>query len=176
MLKINPQTGAPWNPGPHFKPFTPNVPMHLTDAEVDHIRAERASLDERIAALEAAPKLWPQVGDVYWSMTATAEVTDMTWNDDEYDAGRKSIGNVFRTQCEAELERDRLKVTAIMREMADGGKWVIRRMLETSVLGFTASDMHSLNEPTFRTIVSAQACLDRLRAEFPNLLELWGGE
>ena len=40
MLKINPQTGAPWNPGPNFKPFTPNVPMHLTDAEVDQIRAD----------------------------------------------------------------------------------------------------------------------------------------
>lgn len=161
--------------------------------ELETLRAEHKALGERIAALEAAPKPWPQVGSTYWCLTLTGEITDMSWNDDEFDAGRVSIGNVFRTEQEAIDERDRRKVAAIMREMADGGAatadWMIGFDVQfNSIKVFSVSRVNrvlSFCEMMFPTQLDAQACLDRIvemlsengtRDGMARLLELWGGK
>lgn len=54
MLKINPQTGAPWNPGPS-RPTRP-LPW-LTDAEVDQIRADVRSASVDIDEGSTVPML-----------------------------------------------------------------------------------------------------------------------
>ena len=86
-----------------------------------NLQEELKALKERIAELEYHAKEereFPQDGDEYWYVDYDAEVLDMEWQSDEFDQGRLTIGNVFKTEQEAEFAVEKLKVEAELRKFS----------------------------------------------------------
>ena len=84
-----------------------------------NIQEEIKALKERIAELEAQSEggHWiPQDGDSYWYVDNDAEVMTKVWRSDVYEKGRTSIGNVFRTEGQAEFVAEKLIVEAELRK------------------------------------------------------------
>ena len=86
-----------------------------------NLQEELKALKERIAELEEQVKEeqeFPQFGDDYWYVDSDTEVMDTASYDGEYDQGRLSIGNIFRTKEEAEFAVEKLKVEAELRKFS----------------------------------------------------------
>lgn len=62
---------------------------------------------------------FPQFGDDYWYVDSDAEVMDTASYDGEYDQGRLSIGNIFRTKEEADFAVEKLRVEAELRKFSE---------------------------------------------------------
>lgn len=93
-------------------------------------KAEIEALKQRIAELERTeieadgpphPRYMPENGVDYFEIMSYGRVSASVWTDSKYCQRALDIGNVFRTQKEAEFALERLKVLAEMREWA--GKW-----------------------------------------------------
>lgn len=84
--------------------------------ELDELQAKINEVQKKIE--EAKQAEWPQRGDKYWYMFGTGEIYDDRWCEGESDRARQSIGNVFKTEEEAEFELERLKVTAELKKFA----------------------------------------------------------
>ena len=86
-----------------------------------NLQMEINSLKQRIAELEEQveqEKEFPQVEDDYWYVDGDAEVMLAVWYGDDYDKGRVSIDNVFKTKEEAEFVAEKLKVEAELRKFS----------------------------------------------------------
>ena len=84
-----------------------------------NLQEELKALKERIAELEEQveqEKEFPQVEDDYWYVDGDAEVMLAVWYGDDYDKGRVSIDNVFKTKEQAEFAVEKLKVEAELRK------------------------------------------------------------
>lgn len=84
-----------------------------------NLQKELKFLKERIAELEYHAKEereFPQFGDDYWYVDSDTDVMDTASYDGEYDRGRLSIGNVFKTKEQAEFAVKKLKVEAELRK------------------------------------------------------------
>lgn len=96
--------------------------------EIEQLEAAIAAANEKLAELKAAQaeKAWPQIGDTYWTLDDSAEVFETRWVSDDTDQARMAVGNVFRTEADAEREIERRKVLTTLRRLAreswDGGK------------------------------------------------------
>lgn len=55
------------------------------------------------------PLEWPQEGDKYWYVNSTSIVLETTWDNDNLDESLKNFGNMFHTEEEAEIARDKIK-------------------------------------------------------------------
>ncbi len=90
--------------------------------EIEALKALLAEASERIAKLEAAEKVapapWPQDNDEYWLVYDEAAVVKSRWYSDGADQARMVMGNVFRTEAEAEQELERRKVLTELRKLA----------------------------------------------------------
>jgi hypothetical protein len=65
----------------------------------------RARIKER-----AVSEQWrPSLGSEYWYVNDAGLVDNNRWDGDRFDAGRWDMGNIFRTQQEAEQARDGIK-------------------------------------------------------------------
>ena len=88
--------------------------------------------DEQVEEL-AVPKDYgwkPEVGDHYYVLDSAADVGATDWINSQYDNEVYELGNVFRTQEEAEKARDWLKAFRILREdagrfKADKAQWYV---------------------------------------------------
>jgi len=83
---------------------------------------EIKELKQRIAELEELAKEereFPQLGDEYWYIDNDGVVMEMEWRGIEYDQGRLSIDNVYRTKEQAEFVLEKLKVKAELRKLSD---------------------------------------------------------
>lgn len=98
------------------------------------INMENLSQEEREQLLKLVEKgqsdakgEWPQEGDDYYFLTSDDCIEEESWYGDEFDCFRYDVGNMFRTEEEAEWYREHLKVCAELRRMADGnvgdGHW-----------------------------------------------------
>ena len=86
-----------------------------------NLQDEIKALKERIAELEGQveqEKEFPQVEDDYWYVNGDAEVMLAVWYGDDYDKGRVSIDNVFKTKGQAEFAVEKLKVEAELRKFS----------------------------------------------------------
>lgn len=86
-----------------------------------NLQDELKALKERIAELEELAKEeqeFPQVGDEYWYLDNDGVVMEMEWRGIEYDQGRLSIDNVFKTKEQAEFATEKLKVEAELRKFS----------------------------------------------------------
>lgn len=80
-------------------------------------RAELLKLVEK--ANKPKSKVWkPEEGEEYYSFWADGGY-DYSWNNDFFDKGNYSIGNVFKTKEEAENAAERLKIRAELQRYAD---------------------------------------------------------
>ena len=87
----------------------------------ERIEALETEFAEKIKALKAEmhkENEFPQFGDDYWYVDSDTEVMDTASYDGEYDQGRLSIGNVFKTKDEAEFQVEKLKVEAELRKFS----------------------------------------------------------
>lgn len=142
--------------------------------------------DDKIAALEAAaPKPWPQVGDQYWAIDTWGKIIDCAAfaGNETFRNGTLSIGNIFPTKDAAEMERDRRRVAAIMREMADGGSWALVISCERSCVYPSAPNSCEFYSFRFSSRVRVMDCRERIVTDLSNggtrdgmarLLEIWG--
>ena len=86
-----------------------------------NLQMEINSLKQRIAELEERveqEKEFPQVEDDYWYVNGDAEVMLAVWYGDDYDKGRLSIDNVFKTKSQVEFAVEKLKVEAELRKFS----------------------------------------------------------
>ena len=72
----------------------------------------------------------PKCGDNYWAISHTGYVVRVRWMDDDVEDDMYAIGNVFRTNEEAEFRAEQLKVEAELRRFArpfdeDERNWAI---------------------------------------------------
>ncbi|WCG37066.1 hypothetical protein PML80_05945 [Aerococcus urinaeequi] len=85
----------------------------------ERIEALETEFNEKIKALKAEVQRedeFPQFGDDYWYVDSDTDVMDTASYDGEYDRGRLSIGNVFKTKEQAEFAVEKLKVEAELRK------------------------------------------------------------
>ena len=113
-------------------PITPNdkapdsvprkKPQEESKGELDmNVQNEIKALKERIAELEEQveqEKEFPQFGDDYWYVDSDTDVLDVAWYGGEYDQGRLSINNVFKTKDQAEFAAEKLRVEAELRKFS----------------------------------------------------------
>ena len=86
-----------------------------------NLQMEINSLKQRISELEQQveqEKEFPQVEDDYWYVDCDAEVMFAVWHGDDYDKGRVSIDNIFKTKQQAEFAVEKLKVEAELRKFS----------------------------------------------------------
>ena len=87
----------------------------------ERIEALETEFAEKIKALKAEmhkENEFPQFGDDYWYVDSDTEVMDTASYDGEYDQGRLSIGNIFKTKEQAEFAVEKLKVEAELRKFS----------------------------------------------------------
>ena len=86
-----------------------------------NLQEELKALKERIVELEELAKEeqeFPQDGDEYGYIDNDGVVMEMEWRGIEYDQGRLSIGNVYKTKEQAEFDAEKLKVEAELRKFS----------------------------------------------------------
>ena len=86
-----------------------------------NLQMEINSLKQRIVELEKQveqEKEFPQFGDDYWYVDSDTDVLDVAWYGGEYDQGRLSINNVFKTKEQADFAVEKLKVEAELRKFS----------------------------------------------------------
>lgn len=113
-------------------PITPNdkapdsvprkKPQEESKGELDmNVQDEIKALKQRIVELEKQveqEKEFPQFGDDYWYVDSDTDVLDVAWYGGEYDQGRLSINNVFKTKDQAEFVAEKLRVEAELRKFS----------------------------------------------------------
>lgn len=80
---------------------------------------------EAVCRVAKEVKAWPQRGDTYWAIYNDVEIESVCWLNDHVDRSRKAIGNIFRTQEEAEKQLEALKVVAELRSQPGRKKFVV---------------------------------------------------
>lgn len=90
------------------------------------VQEELKALKQRIAELEEQveqTKEFPQKYDDYWYVDADTEVLSKKWYNSEYDEGRLSIDNIFKTKDQAEFTAEKLRVEAELRKYSRPFVW-----------------------------------------------------
>ena len=86
-----------------------------------NLQEELKALKKRIAELEVLAKeeqKFPQKYDDYWYVADDTEVLRQSWYNSEYDEGRLSIDNIFKTEQQAEFIAEKLRVEAELRKFS----------------------------------------------------------
>ena len=86
-----------------------------------NLQEELKTMKERIAELEEQAKReqeFPQYGDTYWCINAYGGVSKEIWDGYDIEKDMLEIGNGFRTEQEAELAVEKLKVEAELRKFS----------------------------------------------------------
>ena len=84
-----------------------------------NLQMEINSLKQRITELEQQAKReqeFPQYGNTYWCINAYGGVSKEIWDGYDIEKDMLEIGNVFRTEQEAEFAVEKLKVEAELRK------------------------------------------------------------
>lgn len=98
-----------------------------------NLQEELKTLKERIAELEYHAKEqqeFPQGGYEFWFITSSGDVARMFWHADLGQEQSLAIGNVFKTEAEAEFAAEKLKVEAELRKFSrkfiwGGENWIL---------------------------------------------------
>ena len=98
-----------------------------------NLQEELKALKERIAELEELAKdeqEFPQDGDAYWFIDDEGGMSSTFYKNYYLDIYRQKIGNIFRTEEEAEFAVKKLKVEAELRKFSrkfiwGGENWIL---------------------------------------------------
>ena len=94
---------------------------HFEEVVIMNAQDEIKALKQRITELEQQveqEKDFPQYEEDYWYVDNDTEVRGMVWYGDDYDQGRVSINNVFKTKDQAEFAAEKLRVEAELRKFS----------------------------------------------------------
>lgn len=87
--------------------------MKLTDENGNEFEWEKFKNQDpsvtHYGTLTPIEKEWPQRGDDCWFVDGGGDIDNFTWCGNYSDNDYKAFGNVFKTQQEAELARDRIQ-------------------------------------------------------------------
>ena len=86
-----------------------------------NVQDEIKALKERIAELEELAKEeqeFPQSGERYWYSNGGGMVNSCFWKSEQFDLNRYRIGNMFKTEEQAEFAVEKLKVEAELRKFS----------------------------------------------------------
>ena len=86
-----------------------------------NLQEELKALKERIAELEEQEKQereFPQYNDTYYNIESNGRVDWFKWGEGDYDLEAQGIGNIFRTEEQAEFAAEKLKVEAELRKFS----------------------------------------------------------
>ena len=86
-----------------------------------NVQDEIKALKERIAELEELAKEeqeFPQVGDTYWYISIFGVVLDDFWDGHITEKDMLEIGNVYKTEQQAEFALEKLKIEAELRKFS----------------------------------------------------------
>ena len=98
-----------------------------------NLQEELKALKERIAELEEQEKQereFPQYNDTYYNIESNGRVDWFKWGEGDYDLEAQGIGNIFRTEEQAEFAVEKLKVEAELRKFSrpfcwGGENWIL---------------------------------------------------
>ena len=85
------------------------------------LQMEINSLKQRISELEKQAKQereFPQYNDTYYNIESNGRVDWFKWGEGDYDLEAQGIGNIFRTEEQAEFAAEKLKVEAELRKFS----------------------------------------------------------
>lgn len=80
--------------------------IELSSVSIDGI--SYSNKDKAISKIESIFSSFPSAGDIYYYISATADVSWDTWDDHEIDKKRLAIGNIYKTKEEAKSALDRV--------------------------------------------------------------------
>ena len=84
-----------------------------------NLQEELKALKERIAELEEQAKEeqeFPQDGDIYWYISLYGAICCESWDGDNIETYMLGVGNVYKTEQEAEFAVEKMKVEAELRK------------------------------------------------------------
>lgn len=90
--------------------------------KLEELKKEYEELKQRVEELgemldrKEKSRFKPNDGQIYWSIGNCGEVCEKTWGSYSFEEDRYRIGNVFETKKQAELEVEKLKVMAELKE------------------------------------------------------------
>lgn len=94
--------------------------IQIIDGEVTEVSQQDWQAFEAWRKEQA--KDWPQIGDSYWIIYASGEVSESRWGNDSDDYELSAVGNIYRTEAEALDQVEKLKAKArIDKYIADNG-------------------------------------------------------
>src|SRR5574344_2414531 len=101
--------------------------------KLEELENKLKELSEEIEQLKTEKEnaVWkPKDGDKYWYISHSGWILTTVWHGDRLDKSRYSLGNVFKTEGEAEFRVEQLKVEAELRRFArpfdeDERNWAI---------------------------------------------------
>lgn len=74
--------------------------------------------DKRVEALKEEQE-FPQSGDDYWYIDDEGDLSDIIYTNHRADRYRQKVGNIYRTEDEAEFALEKLKVEAELLKLSD---------------------------------------------------------
>lgn len=72
--------------------------------------------DRRVEALKVDEQEFPKRGDKYHFIEATGRIDWFQWNESDFGLRAQDIGNIYKTDEEAQFAREKLKVEAELRK------------------------------------------------------------
>lgn len=86
--------------------------------------------DKRVEALKEEEQEFPQDGDEYWYIDDEGDILNEKWDGLDFEEYRLEIGNIYKTEDEAEFAIEKLKVEAELRKFSrkfiwGGENWIL---------------------------------------------------
>lgn len=87
------------------------------EQRIDQLEQMAKDIKDEIAVMKAktSDKKWPEMGDTYHCIGSDGRLASYGYADDNIDRGMKNIGNCFKSEKEAQAQRDAMKVIAELR-------------------------------------------------------------
>lgn len=82
---------------------------------IEELEKELLELKEQVKGQQE----FPQSGERYWYNNGGGMVNSCFWKSEQFDLNRYRIGNMFKTEDEAEFAVEKLKVESELRKLSD---------------------------------------------------------
>ncbi|MGX7077454.1 hypothetical protein [Globicatella sanguinis] len=141
--------------------------------KIDELEMKIKELSEEIERLKAEKEkeVWkPKCGDKYWTISHNGYVVQARWMGDEAEDDIYAIGNVFKTEEEAEFRVEQLKVEAELRRFSrpfknDSENYTLRYWQDEDILEIICFEFSQCGNLYFPSEDIAQKAIDTVGEE-----------
>ena len=149
-----------------------------TKAFEERLRAKAEELKKQMA--DKPKTIWDldiKDGEEYYNIASDGEIRQFGFND-TYDEDNRDMGNAFLTEEEAEFERERRKIEAVMRRYArpfvkDEANWIIEyQYQDKEIYAYWYGNYHA-GAPCFESEEIAEKVIEEIGED--RLLKYWFG-